>query len=516
MKFKSTRGGVSGATFEECISQGYAPDGGLYVPEQMPKIDRTVLEAWRKLDFRSLAEEVLSIFISEEELPRADLAAIVRASFTDFSSPEVVPVVPLGGKAGKDQVPPPLFISELFHGPTFCFKDLGQQPLVRLLARFTERRGSRRTILVATTGDTGPAAMRAVADAASPNLRIVVFFPEGQISELQRRQMTTRAGGSGSSAQVVSFQGGGDDMDLPLKRLAADKDFAARHGLCGLNSYNLGRPVAQMVHYIWTYFRVLDQLGLPTGSEVDVVLPSGALGNITAGYMARQMGLPIRRLVAGVNSNDITHRTFSKGEFHRSACMEKTLSDAINVQVPYNMERLLFYLTNEDPLLISSWMAEMESMGKVTLPPEWLLELQKVFGSARVDDPAMCAAMRRSLEEHNYLPDPHTAVGLAAAWSVAESATNPVPTAVLATASPCKFAASVSTAVGVERWTAYAAGPEFPPLARQVLQMEEGPCGLFTAASSLEESQKIWEGKVREMLDEAERAREAPSHCLPC
>ena len=192
-----------------------------------------------------------------------------------------------------------VFMAELFHGPTFCFKDLGQQLLVRLLAHFARRRDQKRTFLVSTTGDTGPAAMRAVSDAACPNLQIVVFYPDGQISELQRRQMTTV---SGAGAQVVTFEGGGDDMDLPIKKLSADAAFVERHGLCGINSYNLGRPLAQLCHFFWSYFRASEQLNAEEGARLDFSLPAGALGNTAAALMAREMGLPVRQIVAGVTA----------------------------------------------------------------------------------------------------------------------------------------------------------------------------------------------------------------------
>merc|ERR1719379_2597539 len=149
-------------------------------------------------------------------------------------------------------------------------------------------------------------------------------------------------------------------MDLPLKRLAGDISFAKKHGLVGINSYNFSRPLAQLVHYFWTYFRVIDNLGLELGTLIDIAVPSGALGNLTAAYMAKHMGLPLRQLVAATNANDITHRTITTGKFHRADVMEKTMSEAINIQVPYNMERILYYLTGENKPLVASWMAEME------------------------------------------------------------------------------------------------------------------------------------------------------------
>mmetsp|Transcript_100921 Transcript_100921/g.323921 ORF Transcript_100921/g.323921 Transcript_100921/m.323921 type:complete len:502 (+) Transcript_100921:66-1571(+) len=493
MKFCSTRGGVRGASFEDAISQGYAPDGGLYVPESMPKLSALDLERWRGLSFPALAEALLGIFVGDELGLPAALSALVRGCYSSFDCTEIVPVKRVGG----------LLVVELFHGPTFCFKDLGQQPLVRLLAAFAERRKTRHTVLVSTTGDTGPAAMRAVSDSGSPNLDIVVFFPEGQISELQRRQMTTV---SSSRAHVVTFEGGGDDMDAPIKNMAADRAFAKRHGMCGINSYNLGRPVSQMVHYFWSYFRALDHQGLQVGDPVDIVVPSGALGNLVAGYMSKQMGLPIRRLVAATNTNDITHRTFNAGNFHRSERMEKTLSDAINIQVPYNMERIFYYLMGEDAPTIASWMAEMDRTGQFTLPPAELLRLQEEFGSRRVDDVAMCAALRKAFETHGYLADPHTAVAMAGAWDIygeepPAAAGRVPPVVVLATASPCKFQASVTQAIGASGWAAYAAGAAFPEAARALLQAPERPLARLAARGSLVESQASWEREVRGWLD---------------
>lgn len=496
MRYRSTRG-ERGATFEQALSRGYAPDGGLYVPEELPKISLDVLRTWRKLDFPSLALELMKLFAGDE-LTEAELAEVVRGSYANFSHPEIVPVVALQRRGAAD-AESQVFIAELFHGPTFCFKDLGQQLLVRLLAHFSKRRNQRRTFLVSTTGDTGPAAMRAVSDAACANLQIIVFFPDGQISELQRRQMTTV---SGVGAKVVTFEGGGDDMDLPIKKLSSDAAFAERHGLCGINSYNLGRPLAQLCHFFWSYFRSLDQLQAEVGRCLDFCLPAGALGNTAAAFMARQMGLPIRQIVAGVNANDITHRTITKGEFHRSEHMEKTLSDAINIQVPYNMERVLFYLTGEDSSLIKSWMAEMDATGRLTLPAALLRRMQDAFGSARIDDDAMCACIRRSVEEYGYLLCPHSAVALAAHFATSELDDSArAARVVFATASPCKFEHSVTAALGRDAWKCYQEGPEFPAAARAVLAAQESLPTRFEAEESLAQTQTSWESQLRLLLE---------------
>eukprot|EP00405_Crypthecodinium_cohnii_P009754 CAMPEP_0206439058 /NCGR_PEP_ID=MMETSP0324_2-20121206/11992_1 /ASSEMBLY_ACC=CAM_ASM_000836 /TAXON_ID=2866 /ORGANISM="Crypthecodinium cohnii, Strain Seligo" /LENGTH=509 /DNA_ID=CAMNT_0053906621 /DNA_START=20 /DNA_END=1549 /DNA_ORIENTATION=+ len=496
MKFRSTRDtsttpGPKLASFEEVISKGYAPDGGLYVPEKLPQVSKQDLECWRNLSFPALAEQILLRFVGED-LPGKpeEFTQLVCSCYEDFTVPDVVPVKRVGS----------LLVSELFHGPTFCFKDLGLQPLLRLLSAYAQRADRKHNLLVSTTGDTGPAALRAVSDVASKNLSMIVFFPEGQISELQRKQMTTL---NCSSARVATFQGGGDDMDLPLKRLAADRAFAQRHGLCGINSYNLGRPLAQLSHFFWSYFRALDLCGLQVGDVVDIVIPCGALGNLAAGFMAKCMGLPVRRFVAATNANDITHRTFDRGEFHRSDEMEKTLSDAINIQVPYNMERLLYYLTGEDSALVSSWMKVMDETGKLTLPDRWLNELKQHFSSRRVDDEATCKAMEHAYRQHQYLADPHTSVALSAAWHIygeeADPSASP-PVVVMATASPCKFEDSVSIALGSETWQKYIASSEFPEAARQILQAKEKAFDKLEKEGSLKASQSAWESAVREWL----------------
>ncbi|CAK9075424.1 unnamed protein product [Durusdinium trenchii] len=498
MRYCSTRGGDAGVTFSDALARGYAADGGLYVPEELPKISPETLSVWSKLDFPSLALELLKLFVGDE-LSEDVLSLLVRGSYDHFTHRDIVPLISFRKtemtETGSES---PVFIAELFHGPTFCFKDLGQQLLVRLLAHFAERDGKKRTFLVSTTGDTGPAAMRAVADAASSCLRIVVFYPEGQISELQRRQMTTI---SGRQATVVTFEGGGDDMDLPLKRLAADSDFAQKHGLCGINSYNLGRPLAQLPHFFWSYFRAVDHLA-QLGSEVDFVIPAGALGNTASAFMARQMGLPIRCLIAGVNQNDITYRTISTGCFHRSDCMFKTLSDAINIQVPYNMERIFYYLTGEDSSLIKTWMLEMENTGRLTLSEDWRKRMQNIFDSARIDDDAMCEALRTSVDEYGYLPCPHSAVALGAHFATTgRTSESTVPARVIfATASPCKFEASVTTAIGHEEWKKYEESPAFPETARALLRKEERKPFVWRAKDTLSESQSSWEKNGRAIM----------------
>ena len=362
-----------------------------------------------------------------------------------------------------------VFIAELYRGPTYCFKDLGLQVLLRVLSYFATKRGARATLLVSTTGDTGPAALRAAADVNNPLLRIVCFYPEGMVSELQRKQMTTL--GASDSVRVATFEGGGDDMDAPLKRLAMDADFAARHGLCGINSYNVCRPLAQMVHYVWTYVRCcqsLERWNGPSPTEtmvLDVLVPTGAMGNLAAATFAKVRGVPLGELCVACNCNDVSHRAVSAGDFSKApGDMLKTLSDAINIQLPYNFERVLYYAHDRDATRTRCAMAEVEATGGVRLAAEAVAALaSRGYRSARVTDDRMLSALRDFREQRGYVADPHTAVALAAGrdslgyfTNSFESARPARPFVVLATAHPCKFQHAVTHALGHDAWRAFA------------------------------------------------------------
>jgi threonine synthase len=239
MKYTSTRDSYKLYTFEEALCSGYAPDGGLYVPQDLPSIDAHTLKSWSKLDYVDLATTVLEMFV--DDIPKSDLHEILQHAFSGFDKEAVVPVFSLQEK---------LYMVELFHGPTFCFKDLGMRAVIGLLAYFAKQRQSAITLVVSTTGDTGPAAVQAVQDVNSPYLGILVHYPQGQISDFQRKQLTTA---TSSKIQVVAFQGGGDDMDAPIKNIMTDNksSSSSKNGLiCGVNSYNIGRPLVQMVHFV--------------------------------------------------------------------------------------------------------------------------------------------------------------------------------------------------------------------------------------------------------------------------
>lgn len=324
MKYTSTRDSSVSATFEEALCSGYAPDGGLYVPASLPEVDAFTLRKWAKLSYSDLSFEVLRRFISPDEVDDTSLRKICVAALQGFSDPDnAVPIQKVGS----------MYIAELFHGPTHCFKDLGMRGVVGLLGHFAEKRSRRIAIVVATTGDTGPAAVQAVSDLNNPRLTLLVHYPHGQISNFQRKSLTTVRS---PYVQVVAFEGGGDDMDAPIKRILADQQnqpSSTATFYTGVNSYNIGRPIMQMVHYIWIYLRVMEKTGKVPGDPeavLDVCLPTGAMGNLAAGFVCACMCLPIRTFVAGTNVNDITFRLFQSGAFHRAETMHKTLSEAIS------------------------------------------------------------------------------------------------------------------------------------------------------------------------------------------
>jgi threonine synthase len=497
MRYLSTRTPSVYFTFEEAVLGGYAPDGGLYVPESMPRINADVLKEWAKLSYVDLSTELLSLLITE--MTREEIREICRTSYAGFEEP-TVPVVEL--KAGS------VFVAELFHGPTFCFKDLGLRILINFMASFARKRNQRITLLAATTGDTGPAAVQAVQDSGCDLLSIVVHYPKGQISDFQRKQLTTI---DSPRVKIAEFCGSGDDMDAPIKSITSDKTMASKGRLvCGINSFNIGRPLAQMTHFVWTYLRIAESMDICPGDpnfKLDIVIPTGAMGNMAAGYMAKQMGVPFGVFTAGVNINDFTDTAFKTGLLAKATDpMKMSLSEAINIQLPYNLERLLFYLTDENHTLINHWYKDLTEKGKVVLDDGWLAKLQTEFRSARVPDDELCAVTREVLKEFDYWTDPHTGVACAAAkrwgyFKTEKEPTNSATVAIMATASPCKFQAAMTTTVGEEKWKEYDV-KHFPERGREVSQKVEIPPIIYPAGAgaSLDENQKAWENMTRDLI----------------
>mmetsp|Transcript_26637 Transcript_26637/g.61684 ORF Transcript_26637/g.61684 Transcript_26637/m.61684 type:complete len:415 (-) Transcript_26637:41-1285(-) len=398
MRFVSTRGGDQ-ATFEEAIGRGYARDGGLYLPEDLEAIPLETIALWKSLAFPALCEELFVRWIGDE-VPREQLRRVFDQCFVDFSEESIIPVRKVGEGC---------YVAELFHGPTFSFKDFGQQMLCKLLDHFAQKRERVVTLLVSTTGDTGPAAIRACA--SLPSLRIVCCYPLGQLSRFQEMQMTTV---EGTNVNVFAFEGGGDDMDAPIKALSTDAAFQEKYHVASVNSINLARILAQTVHFFFSYFRAIEHAGLEVGAKVCLAVPCGALGNIVAALIAKRLGLPLGVIVCGTNANDIFHRAVADGDFTRHPTMHRTLSEAINIQVPYNFERVIALLADDAPL-IKSMMEELTRDNKMAIPPALLASLRDTFRTTPVDDDALLAEIRArwgSRGKEGYLVDLHTGVSL--------------------------------------------------------------------------------------------------------
>jgi len=423
MNFISNKGGSKPVDFETAILDGFASDGGLYVPETIPKISKKQLEGWKNLNYVDLAYEILSLFIDKSILLENELKSILKTAYQDFEKDEIIPLHKL--KSRKDT-----FIMELFYGPTISFKDVGLAFLVNLVNFFLERKNERLSLVVATTGDTGPAA--AYFTAGKSNLDAWVLYPKGLITEEQERQMTTLPHTNIHPVGVSNCPEGGDDLDLVIAKLYANKSFKDKLKLSSVNSINWGRIMMQTVHYFYGYFRVVDVIG----EEINMSVPSGGFGNLCAGGLARKMGLPIKYLIAANNKNACLHRIFTKGIFSK-AKMHNTLSSAIDILIPYNLLRYM-YIAGIETKQIKAIIDEFNKNGKIQFDDTIYKVISEGFKSNSASDEETLNIIKEVYLSENYLLDPHGAVALIAADSHNKTLGN-LKLLCLATAHPAKF-----------------------------------------------------------------------------
>ena len=433
MRYISTRqgGGGRGVSFEQALLQGLAPDGGLYVPERWPELDAAALDSLRGRPYAEVAAAVMARFCGRA-FARARLEAIAAESYAGFDHPATAPLVQLG---------PGLWLLELFHGPTLAFKDFALQMVARMLDDVLARRGRTATILAATSGDTGAAAIEAFRGRA--RVSVVVLHPAGRVSEMQRRQMTCAPE---PNIHNVAIAGTFDDCQALVKALFADPRLRDEIGLAAVNSINWARVAAQTAYYVYAALA----LGAP-GRPVSFAVPTGNFGNVYAGYAARRMGLPIERLVVATNRNDILARFFETGRYARGT-VQRTLSPSMDIQVASNFERLLADLSGRDGAAVQAWMAGLARDGEFTLDGARLAEARAHFAAARADDDACLAAIAKVWRATGRMIDPHSAAGLHAARRHAAGAT---PMVSLATAHPAKFPDAIERATGIR--------PALPP-----------------------------------------------------
>lgn len=425
MLYVSTRGQAPELPFDDVVLAGLAADGGLYVPQHYPSVARSDIAALAGLPYAAAAARLIGPFASG--LGAGALDEATRGAYAEFSHAAVAPLV---------QIADNLFVLELFHGPTLAFKDLAMQLLGRLMNGVLQQRSLKATILGATSGDTGAAAIEAFR--GGENVDVFILYPDGRVSDVQRRQMTTV---TDENVHAIAIDGTFDDAQTILKSLFRDAPFRARVGLAGVNSINWARVVAQMVYY----FTSAVALGAPF-REVSFAVPTGNFGDVLAGYVAKRMGLPLSRLIVATNANDILARALASGRYEPRG-VTPTQSPSMDIQVSSNFERLLFDACGRDAAMVRAAFASLESAGGFDLPAPALAAIRADFDAQRVGEEETSAEILRTWRESGYVLDPHTATGVRAARARLD-ADPATPVVALATAHPAKFPAAIERAIG--------------------------------------------------------------------
>ncbi len=441
MKYVSTRGEAPTLGFCDVLLAGLARDGGLYVPETWPTIAPETIAEFAGRPYADVAFDVIKPFVGGE-IGTADLQRMIGEAYAGFRHPAVTPLAQIG---------PNHFLLELFHGPTLAFKDVAMQLIARLMDHVLERRGERATIVGATSGDTGGAAIEAFRGRERTD--IFMMFPNGRVSAVQRRQMTTVLD---DNVHALAIDGTFDDAQALVKAMFNHFSFRDRVGLSGVNSINFARILAQIVYY----FVAAAALGAPA-RRIAFTVPTGNFGDIFAAYGAHRMGLPIERLVIATNVNDILDRTLKSGTYELRDVVA-SISPSMDIQVSSNFERLLFEAHGRDAGKVRRLMGDLAQRGSFTIEPSALDEIRSLFVSGRSDEAATRNAIATVYRSAGYLLDPHTAVGVAAAEELMEPG---VAMVTLATAHPAKFPDAVFQASGVR--------PELPDWLGELMHREE-------------------------------------------
>ena len=442
MLYHSTRSQSHIADSAQAVLEGLAPDGGLYMPQELPSFD------WKKClegDSQAMATDILSALLPD--IP--NMRDLVQKAYTGkFETEDLTPTVPVGDFG----------VLELFRGPTSAFKDVALSMLPQLLTAAKSAKGMQEDILIltATSGDTGKAALEGFHDV--PGVRICVFYPHGGVSQVQRAQMVTQ---EGNNVAVCAIHGNFDDAQTGVKNVfAACRDKELPFKLSSANSINIGRLAPQIMYYFRSYRDLLDAGKIRLGDEVNFSVPTGNFGDILAGYLAKRLGLPVGTLICASNANNVLTDFIRTGTYNRMRPLLKTTSPSMDILVSSNLERLL-YLLSGDTALVAQLMGQLNQDGSYTVPEALLETIQKEFWAAYCDDARAAEVMGRVYKEKGYLCDPHTASGWAAAEDYIAETGDSRPMVVLSTASPYKFPVAVLTAIGGDT-----SGTEFDQMER--------------------------------------------------
>lgn len=437
IQFISTLGGGTPVDFETAILDGYAKDGGLYVPDHLPQIPIATLEKWSDLSYTELAFEIISLFVDRSIVNEKELKSLIGKSFDTFEVEEVIPFYQM--KSRKNT-----YIMELFHGQTLSFKDVAMGFLVNLFDFFLTRRGERRSILVATTGDTGPAAAHAAVGKES--IDIWLLYPKGLISEEQERQMTSLTSSNVRAVAVENCPNGGDDLDDTISELMSNDEIREKFGISSVNSINWGRVMTQTIHYFYGYFQMADRVG----DEVNFSIPSGAFGNQCSGALARQMGLPIKHLICSNNENATLYRIFTEGSMFRKKLVN-TPSSAIDIILPYNFWRFLYFRTGENQSKLKKWYDQFHQTGRIDFDEDTFIKIKEGILAEHVSDETTLALIKKIFDDEGYLMDPHLAVAVAGAIKFEDHLNKDAKLVCVATAHPSKFPDVIRKALSLKQ-----------------------------------------------------------------
>ena len=421
MNYISTRNSSNSFNFKDVFIKGLADDGGLYIPKSLHKYSQNDLDSFENLQYTDLAKKIIYPFMGDF-VNENDLSHIIDKSYSVFRKKNVVELNKVGDRS----------VLELFHGPTLAFKDVAMQLLGNFYEYYLNNKNEKINIVVATSGDTGAAAIDAIK--GKKNINIFVLHPHNRVSNIQRKLMTT---GHEKNVFNIAINGNFDDCQNLVKSMFADKPFSSSINMSGVNSINWARIIAQCVYYFYSFFLIKDK-----SEPINFSVPTGNFGDVYAGYLAKKMGLPINKLVVATNQNDILHRAISKGEYNVEKVSE-TISPSMDIQLASNFERLLYDINNHDDIETASAMKDIKEKGKYTIDKKKLEKINIDFLSARMSEEEVLKTIKEVYDKYKTILDPHTAIGYNAFDKVNLKGNN----IVLATAHPCKFPDAIKKSI---------------------------------------------------------------------
>ena len=424
MKYISTRNESKEFNFSEVFIKGLADDGGLFVPKSIPEISKEELLRFSKLNYKNLAKEIIFLFC-KETISKDELSNIVEKSYSKFNEKDVIKITDIGENK----------ILELYHGPTFAFKDIAMQFIGHLYDYHLKNVEKKINVVVATSGDTGAAAIDAIK--GKDKMNIFVLHPNNKVSSVQRKLMTTVRD---KNVFNIAIEGNFDDCQNLVKSMFADHQFSNSINMSAVNSINWARIVAQTVYYFFSYFQVCQ-----LNEKINFSVPTGNFGDVYAGYLSKKIGLPIGKLIVATNQNDILHRAISKGQYKVNSVVE-TLSPSMDIQVASNFERLIYNINDHDTDKTNKIMQSIKDEKKYLIEEKELKKIKKDFVSETISEQELLSCIKKVYENHKIIIDPHTAVGLGALEKINLAGKN----IVLSTAHPCKFPEAIKKAINIK------------------------------------------------------------------